>query len=500
MIETKINQDASPQRLLCASRRAVLVALVVATLGAKLQGSEKNTVVFTDVTVYVGNGDVIEHGVVVVRDGRIAQVGANLATPSGATVIELAGGSLTPGLIDANAAVEPTDRMMVDRRSPRQVVADLFHGAHVGHRGGVVGCCGSRCPRQLQHASGKKCPLCGFPEVRPGMAVGVRRSPMSVENSSEVIPQTRVLDSVNLGSADFERLLEGGVTTVFVAPDAGAVISSQGAIVRTGGRRGDRIVRESGAVMATMGTEPSRGGFGNNLPIGQFVNFYNRRPTTRMGVAWVFRKALYDTARFEKGEVVYGADVPSKPAMRVLRRVLAGDVALRIQARMQHDILSSIRLAGEFGLKFTLVEATEAHRCLQELKETGTPVIYGPIYIDAPGTRRFTAEVERARLHTLRALLSAGVPTALTAHELRDEDGLARQAMYAKRFGVSLADVTRCVTQTPARLLGLADEIGLVSKGKRADLVLWNGEPFGGVSRPVVVMVGGEVVLDRRKG
>lgn len=336
--------------------------------------------------------------------------------------------------------------------------------------------------------------------MKPAMAVGVRPSPMSVEHSSEVIPHTRVIDSINLRSPDFDRLVGGGVTTVFVAPDSAAVISSQGAVVRTAGALRDRVVRETSAVMAAMGSDPSRRGFSNNLPFRQLVNFYNRRPTTRMGVAWVFRKAMHDTNRFGKGVPVYGADAPTEPAMEELQRILAGETPLRIQARMHHDILAALRLAEEFGLRFTLIEGTEAHRCLDELKQAKTPVVYGPVYIDAPGMRAFSSEVDRARLHTLKELLGAGVPTALTAHELRDEDGLARQAMYARRYGVSLADVTRCVTETPAKLLGLDREVGTVTAGKRADLVVWNGEPFDGSSRAVVVMVGGEVVVDRREG
>jgi imidazolonepropionase-like amidohydrolase len=95
-------------------------------------------------------------------------------------------------------------------------------------------------------------------------------------------------------------------------------------------------------------------------------------------------------------------------------------------------------------------------------------------------------------------LLQAKIPTALSAQDLREEDGLARQAMYAQRFGVSFDDALRAVTQTPARLLGLEKELGTLVRGKRADLVLWSGTPFAATSMPLVVLIDGEVVLDRR--
>jgi imidazolonepropionase-like amidohydrolase len=185
--------------------------------------------------------------------------------------------------------------------------------------------------------------------------------------------------------------------------------------------------------------------------------------------------------------------------MAVLDRVLKGEVPFRIQARTQHDILSAIRLSGEFKIPFVLEEATEAYRCVDELKAGGVGVIFGPIYVDAPGQRAASSEVDRSRLSTMKALVDAGIETALTAQELRDEDGLARQAMYAARYGLDRSQVMRSVTETPARLLGIDQEVGTLQRGKRADIVVWSGAPFDAASSPVVVLAGGRVVLDRRE-
>ena len=319
-----------------------------------------------------------------------------------------------------------------------------------------------------------------------------------MEGSAEVIPHTRVIDSVNLFGADFGRLLRGGVTTVFVAPGSAAVIGSRGAVVHTGGPFGDRVLREAGAIKASMGTDPSWRVAGNRMPWRKRLTFYSRRPTTRMGVSWVFRKAFYDARRLATGLPITGADAASEPALRVLNRVLAGEIPLRIQARQQHDILAACRLADEFGLSFTLEEGTEAHLCLSELKARNVSVVYGPIYVSASGPRAWSREVGRARLHTMKALLEAGIETVLTAHELREEDGLARQAMYAMRYGVAREDVERAVFSGPARLLGLDDQLGTIAAGKRGDIVVWSGEPFAADSRPAVVLIDGRVVFDGR--
>lgn len=479
-------------------------ATVLAGVGrADGPAGTRDAVMLKAATLHVGDGEVLTGGMVLIQSGKIVRVGVDMAVPEGAELIEVEKGAITPGLIDANAQIDTSGVALVDARDARQVVNDLFV-SHEGHNHGPGGhkpgfnCCGSACPLVMQHVDGQKCLVCGFPDTAPAFAVGAQFTMTGLETSSEIIPHTRVLDAVDLRSPDFERLARRGVTTAFISPDPAAVISSQGAIVRTGGPINDRIIREADAVMATMGTDPSWRGWSNRRPWRQNVTFYARRPTTRMGVAWVFRKAMHDTRRFVDGLPVSGADAPSPLAMEVLARVLKGDVPLRMQARMHHDILTALRLAEEFGLRFTLVEATEAYRCVDELKATGTPVVYGPIYMTPPGARRGTMEVDHARLHTLQLLLSSGIPTALTANELRDEDGLSQQAMYAVRFGVDPEQVMSSVTQTPARLLGIADQVGTLEAGKRADVVVWSGEPFDGRAKPVLVIVGGEIVVDQR--
>jgi imidazolonepropionase-like amidohydrolase len=58
------------------------------------------TIAITGGTVYPVSGPKIENATVLVRDGKITAVGANVAVPAGATRIDAAGKWVTPGLID----------------------------------------------------------------------------------------------------------------------------------------------------------------------------------------------------------------------------------------------------------------------------------------------------------------------------------------------------------------------------------------------------------------
>ena len=58
------------------------------------------TIAITGGTVYPVSGPRIENATVLIRDGRIAAVGVNVAVPAGATRIDAAGKWVTPGFID----------------------------------------------------------------------------------------------------------------------------------------------------------------------------------------------------------------------------------------------------------------------------------------------------------------------------------------------------------------------------------------------------------------
>jgi imidazolonepropionase-like amidohydrolase len=362
------------------------------------------------------------------------------------------------------------------------------------------------CPGSHLHASyeddGVTCPLCAYPKHAPlellDQASGLVGSGMITELSNEVAAHTSVLDSMNLRSPDLRRLAEGGVTTVFASPDSSAVIGPRGAILRTAGPVQDRVIEPAGAVHAAISSDPYRGSMSNAPPFRGFVTARTRRPNTRMGVTWVFRKAFVDAERHANGLPVGGAETAPYEALDVLWGVRSGEIPLRVHARQKNDIESAIRLTGEFGFGFTLLEATEAFELIDEIRAAGVPVILGPIETDPTGPRRFSPETRRASLATFGALLDAGITTALTAQDLRDENGLARQAMYAVRNGVDPQAALRAVTLTPAEILGVSDRLGSVEVGKQADLVVWSGDPLSPTSRPVVVIVNGRVEVDRR--
>lgn len=479
-------------------RVAIAVGLVLAAVSSPALAQ----VALRAAKVYVGNGEVIENGVVLIEDGKIAAVGADLRIPRGVDTIEIEEGSITAGLIDANASIERRDIFVRDQLPGGELRRLLHKNFGAPREGGCDSC--ATCPLILSHyqlAVGEICPVCTYPThgmVSSLTAPGVIPDALSTEAISEVVPHTRVLDALNLRSEDFDRLLLSGVTTVLAMPDSSAVIGPQPALVHTAGPLASRVLDRSAGVKAVIGSDPYSIGLGNSPPFGGRPTARTRRPTTRMGVAWVFRKAMYDSARYEEGLEITGSDAAPPAALEALEAVRSGEQRLFVQARSQNDIEAAEHLTDEFGLEHVLLEATEAHHSLEALAEAGRSIVYGPVYVDASGLRARASDASGARLGTLRALFDAGLEPALSAQDLRDEAGLDRQAMSAIKSGLSDAEALRAVTVNPARILGMEDEMGTVETGKRADLVVWSGEPFAATSKAMVVTIDGRVALDLR--
>lgn len=379
--------------------------------------------------VHVGDGTIFKPGIVLIEGGKVVAAGQGLPLPPGGRVIDCGAAVITPGLVDAACQLG---------------TSSLFGSA---------------------------------------------------EQASEVIPHLDTADAIDYFSRDFEELARGGVTTVFVTGEASAVISARGAAVKTGGPLESRRLQPKPCVKVTLGPESSGRGVFNRSPsrFGGGASFANRRPTTRMGAAWVFRKAMHDAIAF-RDEGLPSSDGFEPAALRALGDVLAGATQLRMQVREAMDFDTTARLADEFGLTYSIEYGTEAVQRLDLLAARKIAVIYGPVRQTDSTFESY--ESAAPALETPKLLAEKGIPFCLTASDGNGDGGLARQAGLAIRFGLDRARALRAVTVDPAALVGLDQRVGRLAVGLDADLVVWNGAPFDDASMPVLVLIQGRPVVD----
>jgi imidazolonepropionase-like amidohydrolase len=132
-----------------------------------------------------------------------------------------------------------------------------------------------------------------------------------------------------------------------------------------------------------------------------------------------------------------------------------------------------------------------------ELKKAGVPVIVHPTMQRAGSSM----ETLHSFVGNAAALDAAGVPiTICTGFEgyvpkvrvLRHE-----AAMAAGAGGLDRERALRAVTIDAAKLLGIDKQYGSIEKGKVADLVLYDGDPFESTTHVTRTIMAGRVVYDR---
>lgn len=331
--------------------------------------------------------------------------------------------------------------------------------------------------------------------VTPGLidlSARIERDWNSVEQSNEVTPQMRVADALDWFDESWKREARGGITTVMVNFNDRNVVGGMSVVVKTAGESAkSRTVKADAVLYGAIGSAPSS----NNHPaFGRPDDFYSRRPTTRMGVEWEWRKALYDAAAAKKDKTRAVAGTSE------LQKALAGEFPLMIQAWTTQDIRTAVFLKEEmeregFGSPRLVVDAAaEAWREPDLLVRSKTAVVLPPFTsLGRTGDNSFFAWDTAALLH------ARGIVVALSGHGSREpSQGLAYQPGYAMRGGMTFDAALAAVTIQPARIVGIDARTGSLEAGKDADLVLWSGKPFEPTSAVIGVLVDGRLVLDPR--
>jgi imidazolonepropionase-like amidohydrolase len=303
------------------------------------------------------------------------------------------------------------------------------------------------------------------------------------EMTDPVGARLRALDAINPADQGFADALAGGVTSCVIKPGSGNPIGGQTVAIKTWGRIVDEmIIKSPASVKSALGENPKRVYGGKD-----------KLPSTRLGVAAVIRDALAKAQDYQaKRDAAAKKKEPfdRDPSLEVLVRVLTGELPWCQHTHRADDISTAIRLADEFGYRLVINHATEAYLLADVIAERDIPCIVGPLF-----HTRSKVEVRNRSLATAGKLANAGVTVALTTdHPVVAIDFLVHQATFAMREGMSRTDALRSITINPASILGFADRVGSIAKGKDGDVVIWSGDPLDVMQRAERVFIAGHEV------
>jgi imidazolonepropionase-like amidohydrolase len=440
-------------------RLRLLVALLVVFLlpalalrFAKAQHTGTDTYAVTNARIVTVSGATIDKGNIVVRNGLIAAVGANVTVPSDARVIDGTGLTVYPGLIDSYT------NLALPEASP----------APAGGGGGGGG--------------GLAFLLAQANAPRP-------TGPNSTQPAG-LQPETMVEDVIRIGGADIESARNAGFTTALTLPRTG-IWMGQSALINLNGETPQQMIVRSPVAMH-VGFTPLRGSY----------------PGSLMGVFASLRQMMLDAQRYRDWTATYerapkGVRRPDNDrSLAALVPVIEGRMPVVMFANSEREITRALDLATEFKLKLIIAGGREADRVTDRLVKQNVPVL---LSLNLP--RRTTAAMPEAEPETMSVLRErvaaqqtagklarAKVRFAFESGSLPNAADIMINAGRAIENGLATEDALRAFTIWPAEILGVSNQLGSIEVGKIANLTITRGDIFDRTSRVTNVFIDGKPV------
>ncbi len=276
----------------------------------------KPTVAIRNATIYPVSSAPVPHGTIVFSAGVITAVGANVAIPEGATVVDGTGLSVYPGMIDSGTSIGLVEIDAVPGTVDTAETGDLNPDA---------------------------------------------RAEVALNPHSELIPVTRI----------------AGVTNVVSEPEGGLVSGQSALIQLSGWTPAEMVVKAPAAVHVRFPRLPVSGDGRDPDKDKEARKAYDKDLTTLRELfedarayakAAAARSASKNIRRFDR-------DL----RLEALGPALDGSVPVVIHVALARDIRVALKFAEEMKLRIILAGAQDVAQVIPELKARAIPVILGPI-------------------------------------------------------------------------------------------------------------------------
>ena len=296
-----------------------------------------------------------------------------------------------------------------------------------------------------------------------------------LDRSNAIQPELRALDAYNPEEPLVAHLRNHGVTTIQTGHAPGAIVSGQSLIIKTNAQRAEQaLVYES---MLTFS-------------LGGVISGAFSKPGTRAKAMAMIRQELHKAEEYAHKRAA-GTLSSTDLGMEALADLLDGQTQALVSVHKAQDILTALRLQKEFGFPMVLDGVAEIYLVLDQVKESGVPVVIHPTML------RATGEAVNVSMETAALLAKEGIPFAFqSGHEsyVPKTRVVLFEAGVAVNNGLSSRLAVQHLSLYAAQLLGIDQRVGSLEVGKDADLVLFNGDPFEYTTTVDLVMIDGQLM------
>ena len=326
--------------------------------------------------------------------------------------------------------------------------------------------------------------VAGFTDMGLVDAAGVGESNDSSANNSPFGAGIDIAPAINPASIAIANERLGGITRAIVSPRGGdSIFAGQGAVIDLGNDI-DIVTRARAFQYVELGEDGGRIAGGSRPAAYAMLR-------DLLGQAQDYRRSPAAFDGRGKDALLKRADA------QALLDVLDGKTRLLVHAERASDIRAVLGLTATYpALKLVLLGATEGWLVAREIAAARVPVIASAL-ADLPASFEQLAATE-SNVGRLRA---AGVEVGISTVGANDAPGEHVLAQFAGNLvaiakvpghtGLSWGEAFRTVAAGPAAAIGMEAEIGSLRPGRRADVVIWDGDPLELSSAPTQVFIDG---------
>lgn len=465
----------------------------------------------------MADAGIVDQATILIRDGKIEAIGAEVTVPEGAEVIDLAGLTVTPGWIDlrstlwltADAAADTGSTAAMDavdgvdpfddnwQEVARQGITSVYvqpaPGGTLGGYGAVLRVAagdGTLAGILINDKAGFQSSI-GISsslstKARIAQFDGVKKRLSDAKEYKEAWDKYRKYqeEQEKKKAAEAEQKKPAAEQEQKGSEGAeGATTNSDGA----SGRRGFRGGRggpggfppgRGGPVPGRRGGEPGESPTPSGNPPAE------EKPAEKPAED----ATKTDAASAEKKPEGEQEKPPEKPKFDPLKErlldVLSGKVPLRLEVHRGEDALRALQLAKEFSITLVLSGLSDLGSAADEVTASGVPVVLGP-WLDEL-RRGYEGDDRAAKWASLFNDYDGRVAIASFGRDARASKSLRQSVATAIAAGFDEQRALEGVTTVPAALLGMSNKVGALRVGSDADLAVFAGSPLD-CSVPVVM-------------
>ena len=399
----------------------------------------------------------------------LSALAAVLATPAMAQTVAITGGTVAIG--DGS---QPIERGTVVMRDGRIVAA----GAGIAVPAGAT----------VIDATGKWVAagmVAGFTNLGLVDAEGIRESNDASARTSPFNASIDIAPAINPQAVAIGNERAGGITRALVSPSTGqSIFAGRGAVIDLGADA-DPITRARAFQYVELGEDGASDAGGS-------------RPAAYA----MLHDALAQAQDYRRNPAGFGGREQASLVKRVdaqaLLPVLDGTMPLLVHVERASDIRSVLALKKQYpALKLVLVGVREGWMVAPEIAAAHVPVIAAAL-ADLPASFEALAATES----NVGRMTAAGITVAISTVGANTAPGEHVLAQYAGNLvaiarvpgstGLNWGQAFATISSKPAQALGMDGEIGSLRPGRRADVVLWDGDPLELSSAPEAVWIDGK--------